>query len=567
MRSFTVRAALVGMVCASSTPLLAQSPPPARAETESGYAIESEAVISACSSCHTRDASGRMSRISYLRKTPEGWQESIVRMVALNGLQIDPEKAREVVRYLADHNGIAPEELRPARWEVERSQEDFSYSKNADAARTCSHCHSVGRVMTQRRSRQEWDLLIQSHRGYYPLIDRQVFYNRAASRKGPHPVEAAVQHFAQVFPLETPEWSSWSAGLRPPRLEGTWVLSGKDPGRGLFFGRLTVSAVQGRPGEFATQTRYAYAEGGVEVSRVGRATVYTGYQWRGRSSSSASSDDVLREVMMVERGADEMSGRWYTGANDETGVTVTLRKSLGAPLVTGIYPAALQRGTTGAEVHVLGEGLPTGGPADLGPGVHVTSVEKAGPQEWVLRVSVDADAREGVRDLVVPGAAQPAVLTVYGKVDRIAILPEAGLARVGGAVFPKQFQQFEAVGFANGPDGKPHTADDVPLGRVPVSWSLAEYPVSYDDDDIRFAGAIDAKGLFTPALDGPNPERSGNRNNIGDLWVVATLTGSSGKPVRARAHLVVSVPLYMRWDPWVDVSTPAPTVEASRSSR
>ena len=65
-----------------------------------------------------------------------------------------------------------------------------------------------------------------------------------------------------------------------------------------------------------------------------------------------------------------------------------------------------------------------------------------------------------------------------------------------------------------------------------------------------FVGEIDAtRGLFTPALDGPNPARSGNRNNVGDVWVVATHTPpDGGKPVRARAHLVVTVPLYLRWE-------------------
>jgi len=67
---------------------------------------------------------------------------------------------------------------------------------------------------------------------------------------------------------------------------------------------------------------------------------------------------------------------------------------------------------------------------------------------------------------------------------------------------------------------------------------------------VKFVGEIDAKnGLFTPALDGPNPSRSGNRNNVGDVWVVAThALGAGAAPMRARAHLVVTVPLYMRWD-------------------
>ena len=48
------------------------------------------------------------------------------------------------------------------------------------------------------------------------------------------------------------------------------------------------------------------------------------------------------------------------------------------------------------------------------------------------------------------------------------------------------------------------------------------------------------------------PARSGNRNKVGDVWVVAVVPALQGaanqSPMRARAHLVVTVPLFMRWD-------------------
>ena len=101
-----------------------------------------------------------------------------------------------------------------------------------------------------------------------------------------------------------------------------------------------------------------------------------------------------------------------------------------------------------------------------------------------------------------------------------------------------------------GPDGKPDTKDDLPIGPVDAIWSIEEYTATFDDDDLKFVGEVDAKtGLFNPALDGPNPKRSGNRNNIGDVWVVATHRPTpDAAPMRARAHLVVTVPLYLRWD-------------------
>jgi hypothetical protein len=112
-------------------------------------------------------------------------------------------------------------------------------------------------------------------------------------------MDKALEHLTTTFPLETPEWAAWSANLRPARLEGTWALEGNDPGRGPLFGSVVVRAVPGRDDEFTTEIGYSFAESGESVRRSGRSTVYTGYQWRGRSGGEA---DGLREVMMVERG-------------------------------------------------------------------------------------------------------------------------------------------------------------------------------------------------------------------------------------------------------------------------
>ena len=142
-------------------------------------------------------------------------------------------------------------------------------------------------------------------------------------------------------------------------------------------------------------------------------------------------------------------------------------------------------------------------------------------------------------------------LVVYDKIDGLKVVPQAGMARVGGNVFPKQLQQFEAIGISSGPDGKLGTADDLELGLVPVKWSVEEFTATFGDDDMQYVGTLDERGLFTPNVDGPNPKRAGNRNNVGDVWVVAELISADPKrpptPLRARAQLLVTVPLYMAW--------------------
>ncbi|MGI9627064.1 MAG: quinohemoprotein amine dehydrogenase subunit alpha [Longimicrobiales bacterium] len=526
---------------------------------ESGIPVANQAVVDACERCHAQADDGTMSRISFMRKTPEGWQQSIRRMVLLNEVEVEPSVAREIVRYLSDTHGIAPDELRPGLFEVERRIIEHTYEADPDTEWTCIQCHSMGRVITQRRTAEEWELLIGMHRGYYPLSDSQIFRRSGSLRRGgptprdetevDHPMDRAIRHLSEAFPLATPEWSAWSATMRAARLEGSWGLRGYDPGIGPIFGTVEISA-GGAEGEFTTVARYVNPRTGQSVERTGQSLVYTGYQWRGRSSDG-SAESQLREVMTVDRDWNELSGRWFTGAYDELGPDIVLTRTRG-PRVLGLYPTSIRQGAT-QTIQIHGVELPTdlsAGDLDLGPNVTVTSVTSDGTLASA-EVSVSGDARMGARDLFVGGLLAPDQVVVFSTVDRVVVTPEAGMARVGGGgSFPKGYAQFEATGFNNGPDGKPETGDDLNLGLLDVEWSLEEYAAAFGDDDINYVGVLDQNGLFHPEIDGPNPERAGARNNVGDVWAVATYTGPDGNLVKGRAHLLVTVPNYMRWEPW-----------------
>lgn len=540
-----------------------QTPPekPAASAADEGIPVENETVRLVCGGCHKTDAKGRMSRISQRRTTPEGWQETIRRMVTLNKADIEPDAARQIVKYLADRHGLSPEETKPAAFEVERRLIDFKYAGDAETERVCSSCHSIGRVMLQRRTAKDWEWLLAMHRGWYPLIDFQVFRRGgpASSEPGPdgrppdsrHPMDRVLAHLRLAYPLVTPEWSAWSATMRSPRLEGTWAVSGYQPGLGPVFGTMTIGKGAGAD-EFTTSTTLRYPRSGRVVSRTGRAVVYTGHQWRGRTTIGGDESTSEREVMSLDRGWQSMTGRWFAGAYDETGIDVTLARVGRDVYVAGLDVPSLKRSTSGRTVRVFGANLPstlTPGDLDFGRGVTVSRVVASEPTVVTVQVDVAADAPEGARDLVLAGAVRPAAVVVYDKIDAIKTAPAWNMARVGGVVFPKMLAQFEALAFANGADGKPDTKDDLALGAVDVTWSLEEYTATFDDDDLRFVGEIDAtRGLFTPAVDGPNPARSGNRNNVGDVWAVATYAPPGGPALRARAHLVVTVPLYLRWD-------------------
>jgi quinohemoprotein amine dehydrogenase len=549
-------------------PAPASAPPTAAPQTkaEDGIPIPDAVVQKACAPCHSVDDKQQISRISFRRNTPEGWQETIRRMVALNGLRIEPATAREVVKYLSNHLGLAPEEARPAAFEVERRIIDYKYEANADAEGVCNKCHSLGRVISQRRTRAEWDLLIAMHRGWYPLVDNQAFRRPGPAPRDPspdgrppdtrHPVEKAVDHLARAFPLKTAEWSAWSATMRPARLDGTWAISGHEVGKGPVYGRMVITPVPGTTDEFRTATTMVYARSGERVTRQGQAIVYTGFQWRGRSAVEAVEDSDLREVMFVDRDWRAIEGRWFTGAYDEIGLDVRLDRVSTEPRLLGSERSALRVGASGQTFRLYGINLPASLQAadiDFGPGITVTSISDVSADAVTVTVDVAANAAIGARDVFMAGSRVrgPAV---YDSVDAIKVTPAWAMARVGGVVFPKALAQFEARGYDNGPDNRPDTPDDIDLGIIDVTWSLEEFAATYDDDDIKFVGQIDAKtGLFTPNVDGPNPQRSGSRNNIGDVYAVATYTpapadGKPARPLRARAHLLVTVPLYMRWE-------------------
>lgn len=516
-------------------------------EVDGGYPIDDPTIVAACSRCHVQDDDGRLSRISWLRKTPEGWQTSLVRMMALHDVQVGTEDARAIVRYLANEQGLAPEELRPGLFEVERRMIDHDYEGDSGVEFTCIQCHSMGRVITQRRTKDEWALLLATHRALYPLVDFQAF-RLASSRDGErHPMDEAIDHLAEAFPLETPEWSAWSATKRSPRLAGRWALTGYELGKGPIYGQVSITADPSDPDAFVTSASYVFAESGERVESTGQTLVYTGYQWRGRSN--AGQNRQLREVMFVERDLQTIFGRWFTGAYDEFGPDVTLRRIGSGPVLSGVQPKALPRGST-SSVTLYGANLQNVSDLDFGEGVSVDAVTNRTDASATLRLTVAPDAKIGLRDLYAGGSISEGAVVVHDGVDRIEVTPLAGMARTGGADFPQGFQTFEAIGYDNGPDGQPGTADDLSLGRVTATWRLEEYAATYGDDDVQFVGRMRQDGTFEPAADGPNPQRSGNRNNVGDVWVVATHTNANGEVLSARAQLVVTIPLYMRFDPW-----------------
>jgi len=569
-------------------PALAQE-----AQNAAGIPVTDTVTRNTCRACHAVDGQGRMTRISYIRATPEGWEIIIKRMVRLHGAKVSPEDARQIVKYLSDSHGLAREEAMPAFYESERRTVREKIPDEG-LGKACTYCHSLGRVLSQRRAKEEWQLLVNMHMAFFPVTELAfrnigdplsstgrssirpnppalpdpsssfallrpgpipVIGNNAPAAGGPDardPVDRALDYLGRAQLLESPEWSAWRANFRRPRLEGTWQVEAYLPGKGRGYGQATIEAEKVED-EFRTRTTIEFMDG-ERIALTGRAILYAGYSWRGRSGDATARTEMfkgLREVMLLSSDLETLRGRWFTGSYDELGMEVFLRRAGQDIQVSGTDKPSLIVGKP-ATLKVYGSNFPadlTVRDVDLGPGIKVNTVRPS-PTILTLDVSVANDAVPGYRDAVVRGKSARRVLAVFDRIDYLRVLPEHGMARLGGdpGPHPKGYQQFEAVAYHNGPDKTPGTADDIELGAVPVQWAIEEHIATLNDDDVRFVGSIDQKGFFTPNIEGPNPERRGNGNNYGDVNVVATYSGQGAeRPVQARSRLIVTIPLYVIW--------------------
>ena len=585
LRRVALFVAIIGAGLASRG-LHAEAPKP------QGIPIDDPLVIQKCSGCHRRDANGMMSRLSYIRTTPEVWEQAIKRMVRLNGLSITAPEVRDILRYLSANNGLAPEEAKAGFFEVEHRTVGYQdeFTPHPALHTVCDQCHSIGRVLAQRRTREDYEKLVAMHMGLFPVaatvyrpqppravsdvnapahqletstggvsIDFQKVAAPPAEAK--YPVDGALDYLASAQPLITPEWTAWRAAMRPQKLAGTWLVSGYQPGKGKIYGQVIIT--QGAADDqFTTSIQFSYVLSGATVKTNGKGIVYTGYSWRGHAgaasapvhpATSTAIPTEWREAMMMSRDGNTMNGRWFWGGLGELGIDVHLTRAGGEPVVLGTDLPAL-RSPSKATVKIYGANFPSSlksADIDFGNGITVTKIVGANASLITAEVDVAKGLPVGMHDVAIGHASAKGALAVYDKIAYIQVEPDAQISRLGGVKWPKEYAQFEAVAYAAGPDGKPDS--DVPLGMVPARWALEEFVSTPDDDDVKYVGALDDTGLFTPNLEGPNPQRKKQANNFpvenyGDVWVVATYKSPDGAELKAKSYLVVTVPIYTIYD-------------------
>ena len=359
------------------------------------------------------------------------------------------------------------------------------------------------------------------------------------------------------LPLHTPEWDAWIARARAPNLAGRWLLTASIPGRGKYYGEMQVQPADSTPGdtEFNTSVLLTSVNDGSGILRAGRGVVYGASAWRGRSKggqpTGAAPDDVnneAREVLWIAPDQASAEGRWFWGQYQEFGFDVKMRRASPDPTLLLLDRSSLKIGSQANRVRLIGDGLPAHvSPADLdfGPGVTVRHIVSSTPREVVAEVDVAADARLGKHDVALLGSVAPGSIAIYDRVDYIKVVPDSALAAFGDQTHVRGYQQFEAIGYQRGADGRPHTADDVELGPLgllgpndEVAWSLEVFYAA-PGSSADFVGKVGPTGFFTPAVDGA-------KANF-DVWVIATAKtekGTNGKPLVGKSYLVVTVPSY-----------------------
>lgn len=468
-------------------------------------------LVRKCGGCHQDKAD--MQRIADIRKSPEGWDMTIVRMGIWHKVPVSRDERKALVKYLADAQGLAPDESAPYRRLIERQPNIDDAVPTPQLGEMCGRCHSFGRVALQRRDTQEWRKLIHTHVGQFPSVEY------SALGRDRNWLDIALGEVAprlgELYPLRTPSWKAWrSAKHRPPT--GAWRVAGYRPGAGAYAGYMQVRPLGGDRYEVKYDFTY---DSGNHVVGEGKSVIYTGYEWRG---SARVGNQEVRSIFAIGADGRTMSGRWFLAGADEIGARFEAVRIDGAApgAIMAVSPALLK---AGASTVVRVSGVKLGKTFDFGPDTQVEQVSPVSADEALVTVRVGAEAAAGWRKVGRGADGEDARIAVYRQFDAIRVEPALAFARLGGGTNAPVSAQFEAVAYLNGPDGKPGTDDDVRLGPVDAAWSVD----NYDDkakaaDDVKFAGVMEPNGQFLPAIAGPNPARGGH-NNAGDLAVTATV--------------------------------------------
>ena len=497
----------------------------ARAQTPTEDGVDT--LRTWCSGCHTEERPGYFQRISSIRKSPEGWLMTLVRMQQAHGVDVPTDVRDSIMAHLSNSQGLAPSESAAARFALERRPNAQDLKLGDDLPTMCGRCHTLARVALQRRDATEWNRLVHTHVGQYPTLEyqagaRERDWWEIATKELP-------EKLANQYGFESKDWQQWQSKT-PADLSGTWVVAGRVPGEGGFFGTMKVARTDSM--RYTADYKLVDTSGAARPERQTKVRVYTGYEWRGSGTEGARS---LREVYAASADGTKLEGRFFDATHIEIGGDLAAFRAEGPPAIVAVMPRALKVGVTQTVV-IVGRNL--SGTPNFGPAARVKVIDR-GTHFVRAAVTFDRNATIGERPIRWGAAKADGMVVVYDRVDRISVSPSYGIARVGGGKVPPVSAQYEAIGYLERAGGAP-----LSLGPIDVSWQVEPFNAdAVAADDVKFAGIMAPNGRFSPAPAGPNPNRKFSSNNAGDLAVKARLS-QDGSVIEGSGRLVVTM---QRW--------------------
>lgn len=488
-----------------------------------GSAEGQELLRTHCSRCHHENA-GQFDGISTIRKTPEGWLMTLLRMRQVHRLVLGDDVRDALMRYLSDAQGLAPSETDAGRFALEQRPNAKDLDLGTDINATCGHCHSLARVSLQRRDEEEWRKLARMHVRYWPSPEYQT-----SARDRPWLQIAAGAVAAQLaarYPFATAPWTQWQR--RPVGdLNGSWAVVGHVPGGHDFHGTANIERVG--VGDYRATYQLTDSDGMAQQGES-KAVVYTGYEWRG---SAEIGGRALREVYTVGPSGNRIAGRWFDADHTEDGGEWAAYRNNGKVRIVAMQPHALRTGTT-TDVVIVGLGLDKQpGSLSLGEGT-VVSNERRDSYSIRAQVKVADDAQPGSRNVSVGNVGGFGLLAIYRQIDQIEVEPNFAIGRLGGGNAAPVSAQFEAIGSTRLPNGAL-----LSLGPVAADWSTAPFDAEATrSEDDKFAGQLDQRGRFLPAGAARKPARKLSGDTVDNLWVIAKTRDADH--AEGRAHLIVT---------------------------
>jgi len=477
-----------------------------------------------CSGCHTPAADGRIPRVEDLRTTPEEWTVIVDRMSRLHGMPLGKGDMDTLLKELCATQILNPEEqARVSYLSLWHNSQQMEVPADAGQERlftTCVRCHTAGKIFSYRMTAANWAKLRDFHLYVVPTVIEQMREMRWVTE-----ADAVLRYLGGQLPYG----QAWSAPK--VRLDGVWGVFGYQPGRGTYRGEARIS--DSGNAEYKLTGILAYSDGTSETFD-GEGTLYGGYALRTRTRNNGFAANGAYLVS-----GDEIRGEnHFPAPNFRTSSASWLRKGDGA-VIARILPGFLLAGER-TTLTIEGLNLPDVTVRDVsfsGARVEVLSARRVAA--GVLDIEVLSNtAQLGEARLKVRGL-DAGTVKLAPRIDRIVVTPAMGRARLsGGAHYPAEGVQFEAIAYANGGDA----AEGVALGPVPASFKLAEETTRPGDDDLRWLGGILPNGTYLPVGDyGPNPLRNFSAENSGLVKVVAQYTRGT-QTFTAEAQLAVTMP-------------------------